>query len=122
MRHFVPAALATLVVAACGGSKPAESTTPAEETSAAPASESESDGTSAGEGAASGAGGETTGGWPKQDATIAGSGGTKDITHKTVRLWEVAGLLQSLLGGVATAQQVTDGGGDPVKWPPHMSF
>lgn len=67
-------------------------------------------------------GGKTTGGWSKQDATIAGSGGKKDITHKTVRLWEVAGLLQSLLGGVATAQQVTDGGGDPVKWPPHMSF
>lgn len=66
---------------------------------------------------------DTTAGWPKKDATIAAKKGQKAITHRTVRLWEVATVLQDLLGGVATTRQPGDGSGDPPpKWPPHGSF
>lgn len=67
-------------------------------------------------------GGDLTAGWPKKDASIAARPGRKGVAHKTVRLWEVAMLLQHLLGGVATTVRPGDGGGDPPRWPPHMSF
>jgi hypothetical protein len=66
--------------------------------------------------------GDVTAGWPKKDAAIGAGPGRKAVAHKTVRLWEVAGVLQDLLGGVATTVQPGDGGGDPPRWPPHMSF
>jgi hypothetical protein len=67
-------------------------------------------------------GGDLTGGWPKKDASVAAKPGRKAITHKTVRLWEVAIVLQDLLGGMATTKQPGDGSGDPPRWPPHGSF
>jgi hypothetical protein len=65
---------------------------------------------------------DATAGWPKKDAAIKARPGQKAIAHKTVRLWEVASVLQDLLGGVATTVRPGDGGGDPPRWPPHMSF
>lgn len=66
--------------------------------------------------------GDVTAGWPKKDASIAAKPGQKAITHKTVRLWEVATVLQDLLGGVATTKQQGDGsGGGRPKWPPHVN-
>jgi hypothetical protein len=66
-------------------------------------------------------GGDVTAGWPKKDASIPAKPGQKALAHKTVRLWEMAVVLQDLLGGVATTQQPGDGGGDRPKWPPHVS-
>jgi len=63
--------------------------------------------------------GDNTAGWPKKDASIAARPGRKAIAHRTVRLWEVAAVLQDLLGGVATTVRPGDGGGDPPRWPPH---
>ena len=67
-------------------------------------------------------GGDAAAGWPRKDGAIAARPGRKAISHKTVRLWEVAVLLQDLLGGVATTILPGDGGGDPPRWPPHQSF
>jgi hypothetical protein len=64
--------------------------------------------------------GDLAGGWPKKDAAIAARAGRKAVSHKTVRLWEAAHVLQELLGGVATTRQPGDGSGDPPRWPPHV--
>lgn len=66
--------------------------------------------------------GDTSAGWPKKDASVAAKKGRKAISHRTVRLWEVATVLQELLGSVATTKRPEDGAGDPPRWPPHMSF
>ena len=63
--------------------------------------------------------GDANGGWPKKDATIPARAGKRAVDHRTLRLWEVAVVLQDLIGGVATTVQEGDGAGGTPRWPPH---
>jgi hypothetical protein len=58
-------------------------------------------------------------GWPLTDASIPNEDPEKSISHRTVRLWEVAVVLQGLLGQAARKTQPEDGGGGGFSgWPP----
>jgi hypothetical protein len=63
-------------------------------------------------------GGSATLGWPVKDATLRRSG-KKDVDHLTIRLWEIAVVLQELIGGIAVTAPAGHGGGGVPRFPPH---